>query len=370
VPGGVETHVEQLYQRLAQLGCEIEVLVRSPYVPAKRDSFAGIRLRRLWSPRLVGAEVLVHSLIGVLYAAVTRPDILHIHAIGPAIFTPLARLFGLRVVVTHHGRDYERDKWGRAARCILRIGEHLGMRYSHARISVSQSVADVVQTRFARATHVIHNGAVARDPVTATDVVRHFGLKPGRYFIEVGRMVPEKRQLDLLNAFASAQVTGWKVVLVGELGSDAYSRRVFAAAQAAGAVLTGLQTGDALAQLYSHAGAFVLPSSCEGFSIVLLEALNYGLPVLASNIPANREVGLEEWRYFPVGDCTALARLLDRVSRSPPNPESVSMSRQVRQRFDWNHIAARTLNVYHELLPDSSREVKPADVTFSGQPHR
>jgi len=129
VQGGVETHAEHLYKRLSGLGCDVEVLVRTPFVPRGRQWYGPMRLRRIWSPRRAGLEALVHSGVCVFYAALLRPDILHIHAVGPAIVTPIARLFGLRVVVTHHGPDYERDKWGAFARWVLRTGESLGMRY-------------------------------------------------------------------------------------------------------------------------------------------------------------------------------------------------------------------------------------------------
>src|ERR1700730_15744852 len=148
IQGGVETHAEQLYERLAQLGCDVEVLVRTPFVPPRHRSFGTIRLRRIWSPRTSGYEALVHSLLGVLYAGVTRPDILHIHAIGPAAVTPIARLLGLRVVVTNHGPDYERDKWGEFARWVLRTGESFGMRYSHARIAISRGIQTLIQSRY------------------------------------------------------------------------------------------------------------------------------------------------------------------------------------------------------------------------------
>src|SRR5580658_1185296 len=144
VPGGVETHAEQLYPRLAALGCDVEVFVRSPFVAPGARFFGPIRIRRLWSPRRVGFEALFHSVIGVLYAGLLRPDILHIHGIGPSIVTPIARLLGLKVVVTHHGRDYEREKWGWFARWVLRLGERLGMRYSHARIAISKTIAALV----------------------------------------------------------------------------------------------------------------------------------------------------------------------------------------------------------------------------------
>src|ERR1700761_3503351 len=202
IQGGVETHAEQLYERLAHMGCDIEVLVRTPFVPANLTSFGPIRIRRIWSPRKSGLEALVHSALGVLYAAVARPDILHIHAIGPAIVTPVARLLGLRVVVTNHGPDYDRDKWGSFARLVLRTGERAGMRYANARIAISKVIEQIVQSKYGRESDLIPNGAAPVSPQAETQLVERLGLERGRYFIHVGRIVPEKRQLDLIQAYA------------------------------------------------------------------------------------------------------------------------------------------------------------------------
>src|SRR5262249_16634444 len=153
--------------------------------------------------------------------------------------------------------------------------------------------------KYGRESDLIPNGAVPVSLQTESGEIERFGLERGRYFLQVGRIVAEKRQLDLIEAFALARPPGWKLVLVGA-GSDAYGNRVQAAGTQAGVVLAGYQRGVALAQLYTHAGAFVLPSSHEGLPIALLEALTYGLPVLASAIPANLEVALPESSYFPV----------------------------------------------------------------------
>jgi glycosyltransferase involved in cell wall biosynthesis len=356
IQGGVETHAEQLYERLAQLGCDVEVLVRTPFVPAKRRTFGNIRLRRIWAPRTSGYEALVHSLLGVLYAGITRPDVLHIHAIGPAIVTPLARLLGLRVVVTNHGPDYDRDKWGPFPKFVLRTGESLGMRCAHARIAISRVIEQLIRVKYGRDSDLIPNGAVTVPLQADTREIERFDLQAGRYFLQVGRIVPEKRQLDLIQAYALARPPGWKLVLVGGSGTDEYAVKVHAAARAAGVVLAGFQRGQALAQLYSHAGAFVLPSSHEGLPIALLEALSYGLPVLASNIPANLEVGLPQASYFPVGDVTALIERLADVARAPRDDGARDARRRwVAERYDWERIAQQTHAVYSRVL----REHRP-----------
>jgi glycosyltransferase involved in cell wall biosynthesis len=351
VQGGIETHAEQLYQRLASLGCNIEVVVRTPFAPAKVSAVGPIRLRRIWAPRAPGYEAFVHSLLGVLYAGFTRPDVLHIHAIGPAICTPLARLFGLRVVVTNHGPDYDRDKWGPFPRWVLRIGESLGMRYAHARIAISRVIQELILSKYGRSSDLIPNGSVPVSLQADTHEIERFGLQRGRYFLQVSRIVPEKRQLDLIRAYSLAQPSGWRLVLVGGAGSDRYSQEVISAARAAGVVLAGFQRGLTLAQLYSHAGAFVLPSSHEGLPIALLEALSYGLPVIASEIPANREINLDAASYFPVGDVAALATRLSEVAQVPQNDAARETRRRwVADTYDWERIARQTHAVYQRVL--------------------
>src|SRR5664280_2300003 len=111
VQGGVETHAEHLCPLLVEMGCDVTVLVRSPYHSIEIGSeWKGVKFVTLWAPKSKGLEAILHSFLGVLYAAIKRPDILHIQAIGPAIMTLPARLLGLRVVVTHHGPDYDRQK--------------------------------------------------------------------------------------------------------------------------------------------------------------------------------------------------------------------------------------------------------------------
>ncbi len=351
IQGGVETHAEQLYERLARLGCDIEVLVRSPFVPPTSRSFGAIRLRRIWAPNRVGYEALIHSLLGVLYAGITRPDVLHIHAIGPALVTPLARLLGLRVVVTNHGPDYDRDKWGPFPKWVLRTGERLGMRWAHARIAISRVIEQLILTKYGKDSDLIPNGAVPVRLQRETAEIERLGLRPGRYFLQVSRMVPEKRQLDLIRAYARAAIPGWKLALVGAVHRDEYSQRVREAANAAGVVLAGYQRGLALAQIYTHAGGFVLPSSHEGLPIALLEALSYGLPVIASNIPSNLEVGLSATSYFPLGDDDALAERLKEIASVPADETTrTRRMRWVVERYDWGRIAQQTYAVYNRVL--------------------
>jgi len=354
VQGGVETHAERLYEQLAGMGCSIDVIVRSPFVTPEHKTLGTIRLHRIWAPRQAGLEAFVHSFLGVLYAAVKRPDILHIHAIGPAIVTPLARLLGLRVVVTHHGPDYDRDKWGMVARWVLQTGERVGMQRSHARIVISKVIADLVRNKYRVESDLIPNGVIPPVVRGGDDHVRELGLEPGKYVLQVSRLVPEKRQTDLIAAFELAQPAGWKLAVVGGLDGSAYGKEVQQlAARSDKVVLAGFRNGQALEQLYANAGLFVLPSSHEGLPIAMLEALSYGLRVVASDIPANLEVGLDAANYFRMGDIESLAeRLRQFTTAVQPAEDRARLKELVRVRYDWRTIAASTLAVYRHVVTD------------------
>lgn len=353
VQGGVETHVQHLSLSLKKLGCNVEVIVRSPYQPTEIGSeWNGIKFHPIWAPRSKALEAIVHTFLGVLYAAIKRPDILHIQAIGPSLMTPLSRLLGLRVVVTHHGPDYERQKWGKAARFVLLLGERFGMRYSNARIVISEVIQTIVRRKHNVESALIPNGVNLPDLPGTKETLNAYGLESGRYVLLVSRLVPEKRHHDLIQAFSQAMLSGWKLVLVGDSDHpDDYTRSVFDAARTVPNVIcTGFQTGLALQELYAHAGIFVLPSSHEGLPIALLEALSYGLPVIASDIPANLEVSCDGIKYYPLGNISLLTSELQKQAAEGIDDEQRKTLRQfILKKYNWNAVAQKTYGVYMSI---------------------
>lgn len=354
VQGGVEKHVEMLVGKLSSQGWEVEVLGRRRYV---RDTdshhLSGVRVVSIWAPQRMALEALLHTFLGVLYAAVRRPDILHIHAIGPALMVPLARLFGLKVVVTHHGYDYDRQKWGRFAKAALRLGERFGMRFSQGRIAVSRDIANTMHTRHGVPVDFVPNGVSVLPGTTPTGILDEFGLTPRKYILLAARFVPEKRQTDLIKAFARLGDPALRLVLVGDAEFESpYAREARKiAGETPGVVLTGFQSGDRLAELFANAGLFVLPSSHEGMPIALLEAMAYGLPVLASDIVANKELGLAAESYFPLGDIDALANAMAQQMKSIPSEEAMRRSAaEAASTYSWSGVANRTDAVYRAVL--------------------
>jgi glycosyltransferase involved in cell wall biosynthesis len=350
VPGGVETHAQNLYPLIAENGHEVIVASRSPY--HQLNEWNGIRFVKIWAPKSKFLEAIVHSTLAVFRAAILRPDVVHIHAVGPSLVVPLARLAALKVVVTHHGPDYDREKWNWMAKSMLRLGECLGMRFSNNRIVISPVIEEMVKRMHKRESVVIPNGVRIPELNFNEDLVRKRGLQPTRYVLMVSRFVPEKRHFDLIEAFEQAQLDGFKLVLAGDADHpDAYEKSLKErAAENPDVVLTGFIGGDDLASLFQYAAAFVLPSSHEGLPISLLEALSFGLPCIASGIPANRSVGLDSEAYFELGDVSSLADKLRRVCAEPLEPiEREQIRAWVDETYNWKKIARQTCDVYLNL---------------------
>jgi glycosyltransferase involved in cell wall biosynthesis len=353
VQGGAEKHAEKLSCALTTLGCEVEAIVRSAYVPKTQKHWRGIAFNRLWAPRISGAEAFVHTFLGVLRAAVDRPDILHLHAIGPAVFAPLARVLGLRVIVTHHVLNYENEKWGALARSVLRFGEWAGMKFAKGRIAVSEDLAAQMVRAYRVPVSPIPNGIDKPRVIDSTETLQAFGLASGRYALSVARIDEQKRQLDLIAAYKRLNAPSWQLALVGGADySSSYANAVAAAArETPGVVMLGHQSGDALAELYSHAGIFVLPSSHEGQPIAVLEAASYGLALILSDIPAHRELALPGARLSALGDIAGLARELETFFAAPvPERMAASERDRILAKHDWLNIAQQTLAVYFDAL--------------------
>jgi alpha-maltose-1-phosphate synthase len=373
IQGGVETHCQELYTRLAQKGCDITVATRKPYVPvAKRIStWQGVNFVHLWCPKYKGIEAISHTFFGVLSAVRHSPDILHIHAIGPSIVAPLAKLLGLKVIVTNHGPDYQRAKWGNFARSVLKMGEYLGTKFADKVIVISNTVKDILKNKYPQSNlEFIPNGVTVPTFVTPGETLSRFNLEPRSYIFTAARFVEEKGLHDLVNAYRKILNPPFKLVIAGDADHETKYSRYFKelAAHTPGVILTGFVYGNSLKELFSNAGLFVLPSYHEGLPIALLEALSFNLPVLVSDIRQNQEVPLPSHRFFPLGNVDLLAqKLVDGFHAGITAEEKEAQREVLEKKYNWDIIAEQTLAVY-KSLENQSEEILITPYESSREP--
>ena len=347
--GGVETHCEELYPRLVQNGYDITVIRRSCYITDKIriNNYKGIHLKDIYAPRKKSLEAFVHTFLAILYAKKVNADILHIHAIGPSLLTPFARILGLKVVMTHHGPDYDRQKWGRLAKYILRNGEKMGAEYANEIIVISNVINNILQEKYKRNNaHLIFNGVTLPEKSQSTDYITHLGLSPQKYILAMGRFVEEKGFDLLIHAFAKLNQTEYKLVIAGDADHpSAYSEKLKHLAQENQIVLTGFIKGGKLNEILSNAALFVLPSFHEGLPISLLEAMSYDLDILVSDIPANGLPELKQEDYFQTGSVQDLTKKLQEKI------ENITLNRKYDlSSYNWDNIAGQVNSVYQQIL--------------------
>ena len=348
VLGGVETHCEELFPRIVARGYEVVIVRRKGYVKDRLSTFQGVTLFDIPNVRIKSFEAIIHTFRAIWNAKWKfHADIVHIHSIGPALLTPVARLLGLKVVFTHHGPDYDRAKWGRVAKLMLRIGERMGCKFANQVIVISSVINKMIQQKYRRMNaHLIPNGVPAPIRPTDTSYLAELGIEAHKFVFAMGRFVPEKNLHLLIKAFINLQPAGYKLVIAGDADiEDAYSKELKSSAKNNGVILTGFIKGMPLHTLLSYARLFVIPSSHEGLPIALLEAMSYGLPVLASDIPANREINLPLSSYFHYDDqiLTNLTQALQQKLNDTSIP-AYDLS-----RYNWDAIAEQTIAVYNQL---------------------
>ncbi|MBF0329897.1 MAG: glycosyltransferase family 4 protein [Nitrospirae bacterium] len=349
VQGGVETHCEHLYPKLVKLGCKITVFSRKPYVSPDAQMFNGVSLMPVDCPRNKFLEAIVHTCRCVLLAHKMKPDILHIHAIGPSLFAPLARFLGMKVVVTNHGPDYMRKKWSLPAKIFLKFCERMGAVFADRIITIAGNISNDIKSKYNKESTVIPNGVQLPVLLKTDNALKQYGLEKNRYILAVGRFVPEKGFHDLIDAFSENDINNWKLVIVGKADhEDKYSFSLKAkASENKNIIFTGFLKGQPLKELYSHAGLFVLPSYYEGLPIVLLEAMSYGLSCIASDIPANRNLELSDERFFRAGDTRILAAKIKEFINKPfEEDDRKKQINMIAEKYNWGEIAKQTMEVY------------------------
>jgi glycosyltransferase involved in cell wall biosynthesis len=352
--GGIERHVEEIGRRLAARGHEVSVYCRLHYTPAG-GRYHGVRLVRLPSINTKHLDTASHVVLSTAHALFQRYDIVHFHALGPSVLAGVPPLFGTPTVVTVHGLDWQREKWGRVASWVLKRCEGPAVAFPNRTIVVSRTLQAYFAEHHHRATVAIPNGTVLPEPRPAHRILK-FGLESRRYVLFVGRLVPEKGVHFLCEAFSRLDTDLTLALVGGSSGSDEYVAQI-RKFEGPRVKLLDYVYGEALEELWSNAYCVVQPSTLEGLSLSLLEALSYGRCVLISDIPENLEVTEEAAFPFKNRDVDDLAEKLGRLLTDPAlvRTYEARAKKHIADHYSWDRVVDATEAVYEELLKSRSR---------------
>jgi glycosyltransferase involved in cell wall biosynthesis len=346
---GIETYYEEVGKQLCHLGHEVTVYCRTYFTPAI-SKHNGIRVIRVPTVRTKHLETLLHTYLCTVHAMLGDSEIVHYHALGPALFSFLPRLVGKKTVVTIQGLDWQRTKWGWIASRVLRMGEQAAVHLPNATMVVSHVLEDRFRALFQAKISYIPNGTSIREHA-ASGHLKKWGLEPGEYILFLGRLSPEKNCHLLIDAYEQLKTPVKLVLAGGSSYSDSYAATLRQHESDQIRILDWV-TGDALEELVTNACLFVLPSDLEGLSLALLEAMGAGICVLTSDIPENRELVDGAGYTFKKGNVLDLEKMLRLLVANPELREGAAKKakERIRQDYLWPHITRQIESVYLDLM--------------------
>jgi glycosyltransferase involved in cell wall biosynthesis len=346
---GIETYYEEIGERLTGMGHQVTAYCRSYFTPPARQR-NGMQLVRLPTIRSKHLETLVHTLLSTLHVLVQPCDVVHYHALGPALFSFIPRLAGKKTVVTVQGLDWQRKKWGRLASAVLRLGERAAVSLPSHTMVVSHELQKHYRAGYGAETSYVPNGGVLRE-WRMPDKIFDWKLEPGKYILFLGRFSPEKGCHLLVEAYEKLDTEVKLVMAGGSSYCDNYSRELRTHAGERIKMLEWV-SGEALDELLTNAMMFVLPSDLEGLSLALLDAMGAGLCVLSSDVAENREAVEDAGFTFRRGDAMDLADRLRFLIANPAVREAAGRAakQRIREHYQWPQVAREIERVYFEMM--------------------
>jgi glycosyltransferase involved in cell wall biosynthesis len=363
--GGISRYTAEMGSRLVERGHDVTVYCRPHYLDDLGcDSYQGMERRVCKGLRGKHLDAFSHTLTSAIDTLRRDHDIVHLHGVGPGFAAPLVRsLSGKRTVLTVHGLDWQRAKWGPVARWVMRNVAGVAFRSSHHVTAVSQLMTGQLVAQGIPTTHT-PPGMRIPDIMPPLELADH-GLSPKGYVLMATRLVPEKGIHFAIEAFERLN-TGHTLVIAGDCPYDSDYVRELKSHASDHIRFLGYVSGRLMEELNSHALVFLQPSLLEGLSIALVEALSYGRCVVASDIPENVEALGGQGFTFRSGDVDDLTRVLGRLLNNPEIAgEQYDPARAyVARKFDWERTTDLFEGVYDYL--SRCRRGRPSGETVLG----
>ena len=349
---GSDKFAFELYPRLVKLGCELTAYCRiypdEKQFP-KHNEYEGIKIKYFSTVNKAGFDTLIHSLKATFDVIIhNTADVVHIHSGANSIWAFFLRCAGKRVYISQFAMDWKRDKWPWYGKLFYWFSNYLTALFPTAVVFDNIFTKEFFEKKFKRQFYFIPYGSEVKEPPAETAILKKIGIKPGSYFLFVGRFIPDKGVHLLIKSFEKVN-TDKKLVLVGgSPNPSAYEEEIHNTADSR-IIFAGYVYGDDTNILMKNAYVYIQPSLIEGLSPVILTVMGLGIPLICSDIIENKFITGENATHFTSGDAVSLAEKINfSLNNEGKLKEMAEKGREnILTRFNWDAVAEKYLELFN-----------------------
>ncbi len=289
--GGFESLVENLIGDHKSPDVNYTVFCSGKDMEHEPDTYKGAKLKYI-PLRANGIQSIPYDILSFMRIP-EDTDVILVLGVSGCIILPFFRLFcRKRLIINIDGLEHRRQKWGKLARTFLKLSERLAVRYADVVISDNKGIQDYVREEYGRESVLIAYGGdhAVREisPDTERQMLEKYSLRPQEYAVTVCRIEPENNCHLTLEAFSKADR---EIVFIGNWDKSEYgsSLKKKYSAYPNIHILDPIYDVDKLYALRKNAWAYVHGHSAGGTNPSLVEAMFFGMPILAYDVVYNRE---------------------------------------------------------------------------------
>lgn len=317
--GGFETMVENIIGDNCSPDIDYTVFGSAKDMAATKDmkEYRGAKLRYVNWFKANGAQSTPYDIVSMLKCIGKGYDVILVLGVSGCIFLPIFRLlYRGKLIVNIDGLEHKRAKWGRFAKWFLRFSEKCAVKAADVIVADNVGIQNYVTETYGIHSEMIAYGGDQAirsvSDVKKKQILDKYGLEEGKYAFTVCRIEPENNCHITLegckNAISSENTDIKNLMFVGNWDRSDYGKELKEQYGQSNSILIQdpIYDLDTLYVLRSCAGVYIHGHSAGGTNPSLVEAMQFGVPIVAFDCIYNRESTHNRALYFSSADELAL----------------------------------------------------------------